>query len=88
MAEEKRKLLDEELDKNYAALQEKLPDLIDEYRGKFALMRDGEIVDFYDTARDAQTTGQKLYEDGIFSVQEITDSVADLGFYSYAMSKR
>lgn len=85
---EKRDELQAELDNNYEALQKKLPEIIELYRGKFALMRRGEIVEYYDTARDAYATGRQLFDDDLFSVQEITDIAANLGFYSYAVSQR
>ena len=59
------------------------------HRGKFALMRDGQIIEFFDTARDAYVAGQKLYkQDQLFSVQEVIETPADLGFFSHALSQR
>lgn len=75
-----------EIEDNYHAFEKKLPDLLATHRGKFALMRKGEIVDFFDTPRDAFTTGQKLFEDGLFSVQEVIEVPIDLGFFSHAVS--
>ncbi|HEX7670179.1 MAG TPA: hypothetical protein VF395_11370 [Polyangiaceae bacterium] len=46
------------------------------------------IVEFFDTARDAFLAGQKIYADGMFSVQEVTDVPADLGFFSHALPHR
>jgi hypothetical protein len=81
--------IQEEVKNNYEAFINMLPDLIESKRGKFALMRKQEIVDFFDTARDAYTAGQKLFtEDRLFSVQQIIDTPVDLGFFSYAMSER
>jgi hypothetical protein len=84
--------MDEEIRKqvetNFVAFQQKLPDLLPSHRGKFALMRDGEIVEFYDTARDAFLTGQQVFPDGLFSVQEVIDLPVDLGFYSHAVPGR
>jgi hypothetical protein len=73
--------------KNYEAFSKKLPDLLPVHRGKFALMRDGEVTEFFDTAGDAYLAGQKLYADGSFSVQEVTDVPVDLGFFSYAVAQ-
>ena len=70
---------------NYDAFQRQLPRLIEAHRGQFALLRDGEIVEMYDTPRDAYLVGQQLYADGKFSVQEIVDTPIDLGFYSHAV---
>lgn len=71
--------------KNYEAFAKKLPELLPAHRGKFALMRDGEVTEFFDTAGDAYLAGQKLYPDGGFSVQEVTDVPVDLGFFSHAV---
>ena len=78
--------LESELKANYTSFAELLPELLGANRGKFALMRHREVVDFFDTARDAFLSGQKAYPDELFSVQEVTDAVADLGFYSHALS--
>lgn len=72
------------IDDNYAAFERVLPDIMQQYAGRFALMRDAKIVDFYDTARDAVTAGTCLYEDGEFSVQEVTQTPVNLGYFSYA----
>jgi hypothetical protein len=50
-------------------------------------MRDGQIIEFFDTARDAYVTGQQLFkEDQLFSVQEVIETPVDLGFFSHARS--
>jgi hypothetical protein len=78
-------LLREQIERNYQAFQEQLPSLIATQRGKFALMRDGQVIEFFDTARDAYVTGQRLFEqDKLFSVQEVTEVPVDLGFFSHA----
>ncbi len=64
-----------QVDDNYAAFQKRLPDLLLDCRGKFALMRDQEIVEFFDTSIDAYKAGLLLYKDGIFSQQEVTDEI-------------
>jgi hypothetical protein len=79
----------DEVTKNYAAFTRELPNLLQTQRGKFALMRDGKIIEFFDTARDAYLAGQKLFEtDKLFSVQEVIDTPTDLGFFSHALSQR
>jgi hypothetical protein len=75
----------EQVIRNYAAFTEKLPLLLKEQPEKFALMRDGEIVEFFDTARDAYITGNRLYADGLFSIQQVINEPADLGFFSHAV---
>ena len=73
-----------EVESNFRHFKERLPGLLAEHAGKFALMRHGDIVQFFDTARDAMIFGTTEYEDGLFSVQEVTDRVVDLGWYSHA----
>jgi hypothetical protein len=77
--------LREQINRNYEAFQRQLPSLIVSHPGKFALMRDGQIIEFFDTARDAYVAGQRLFEqDKRFSVQEVTETPVDLGFFSHA----
>jgi hypothetical protein len=73
-----------EIDRNYEVFMSMLPQLEDK-AGKFALMRDGKIINFYDTLADAYSTGQSIYSDGLFSIQKVTNRPVDLGFLSHAM---
>lgn len=73
-----------EVDANYEAFRAKLPELLQSHPGKFAVLRDREVIEFFDTARDAAVFGQRTYPDGVFSVQEIIDRPADFGWYSHA----
>ncbi len=82
-----KKALQAEIDRNFDAFQLELPKLA-QHQGKFALMRQGKIVNFYDTLADAVSTGSAVYEDGIYSVQRVTDQPVDLGFLSHAVSFR
>jgi hypothetical protein len=75
----------EEVDRNFNFFQKELPTLLTKHRGKFSLIRDCQITGFYDTVVDAQTAGTQLYQDGLFSIQKVTEEVGDLGFYSHAM---
>jgi hypothetical protein len=79
----------EEVRRNYEAFTRRLPELVKTHAGKFALMRSGEIVEFFDTARDAYVAGRTLYpDDDLFSVQEVVEGPVDLGFYSHALFER
>jgi hypothetical protein len=52
-------------------------------------MRDGQIIEFFDTARDAYIAGIKLFDkDRLFSVQEVIETPIDLGFFSHALPER
>lgn len=80
--------IEEEVKRNFEAFQEKLPELVASNPGKYALMRDGEVVEFFDTARDAHSAGKKLFPDVLFSVQQVITTSADLGFFSHAVPQR
>jgi hypothetical protein len=75
----------EEVDRNYEAFQKLLPQLLKTHPGKYAVMRHQKAVEFFDSARDAMVYGQKAFNDGLFSVQPVTESVTDLGYFSHAV---
>lgn len=75
----------ETVDRNFDAFKKRLPELLEKQRGKYALLRHEEIVGFYETVSDAHTAGQQIYSDGLFSIQQVTDTPIDLGFYSHAV---
>jgi hypothetical protein len=82
-------MIKKQVESNYKAFEQKLPDLLATHRGKFALMRDGQIIEFFDTARDAYIAGIKLFDkDRLFSVQEVIETPIDLGFFSHALPER
>ena len=75
----------QEIDTNLQFFISELPRLLATHRGKFALLRHSRIEGFYDTVADAVRTGNKLFDDRIFSVQQVTNIGTDLGFYSHAV---
>ena len=77
-----------EVDRNYEAFERLLPELLTTERGKVALMRSGRIVDFFSSEALALAEGRGRFPDGLFSVQEVTDRPADLGFFSHAINTR
>lgn len=73
----------QQVDLNYDAFTRMLNRLLVDHRDELALMRDGEVIGFYQRPGDAYQTGISLYPDEIFSIQEVTDEPIDLGFWSY-----
>ena len=69
---------------NYEAFEAMLPDLLKTAKGKFALMRERELVGLFDSASEAHFAGAKSFDDKLFSVQKVEDSAVSLGFFSYA----
>ena len=74
-----------EVNTNFEAFQRILPELSRRHPNRWALMRHGRCVACYDTLRDAYTAAQTQYDDGLFSVQKISDAVVDLGWFSHAV---
>ncbi len=72
------------VDRNYEAFKRELPKITAAHAGKFALMRNQKTVDFYDTDRDAIVAGNALYDDGEFTIQAVTQTPINLGYFSYA----
>lgn len=75
----------QQVDDNFAAFQKLLPELLFTHAGKFAVMHDGAVVEFFDSLGDAARFGHLKYGDVDFSVQQVTSRSVDLGFYSYAL---
>jgi hypothetical protein len=71
---------------NFDVFQAKLPELLKTHAGKFAVLRHGEIVDFFDTMTDAARFGIRMFPDDMFSVQEVSERRIDLGFFSVAFN--
>lgn len=73
----------QQVDTNYNAFVSVLPSILPIHRNKYALMRDGKIVNYYSTMQDAYITGNQFYDDGLYSIQKVTDIPVDLGFFSH-----
>jgi len=73
-----------ESERNYAAFLSQLPDLIPNHRGEYALLHAQKIEGYFDTAATAIIEGNKKFKLGEYSVQEVTEEIESLGFYSYA----
>ena len=72
-------------EKNYQVFKKQLPELLKDEanRGRFSVWHDEKLIGIYDTDRDAIQVGKEKFGDfPNFSIQEITDRVADLGYLS------
>ena len=77
-----------EVDKNFVAFKTLLPELSKEHSGKYALMRHEDIVQIFDSPGDAAIFAEEKYHDELYSIQQITDQLADLGYFSHALHFR
>ena len=72
-----------QVDQNYNAFQRVLGRILSKHRDQLALMRDGKIVGYYNTPREALQAADTKFPDRIYSIQEVTDEPIDLGFWSH-----
>lgn len=77
--------IQEAVNRNYEAFLTKLPELLKTHNGKYALLRDREVVQMFDSTNDALIYAEKEFPDGLYSIQLVADSVADLGYFSHAV---
>lgn len=72
----------QQVDENYAAFQKLLPELLLTRAGKFAVMHNGAVIEFFDSLGDAARFGHLEYGGIDFSVQQVTSQSVDLEFYT------
>lgn len=77
----------QEVDHNFEIFQKKLEnnEIASDLFGKFALMKNGKIIDYFNTSEDANKAGNIAYDDKLFSIQEVSAKIVNLGYYSYAV---
>lgn len=78
--------LQSEIDQNFDNFQRVVQSYLPDNRGRWALMRHGHVVSLFDTAGEAEGAGIDRYDDDLFSIQEITDEIVDLGFFSHVVA--
>lgn len=75
-----------EIDANYDFLQRELARILPSRQGQYALIKGCEFAGFYDRPGEAYREGLARFDDGLFSIQEVTDEPLHLGFFSLAGS--
>lgn len=76
-----------EIERNYAAFKDMLPQLLIEGKGQYALLHNQELKGLYPTAGEAERAGYAQFKDAPYSIQLVSAEPVDLGFYSYALSQ-
>jgi hypothetical protein len=77
-----------EVDRNFEVFEQRLPTLLQTHANEFALMRTGEILDFFEDSNAALAAGRARFGSLPFSVQHVSDQQVDLGFFSHAIDTR
>lgn len=73
--------LAEEVDRNYDFFQRHMSEYLPCEFGRYALLRHGQIVGFFDSADVAEERGEQ-FEDGIYSIQLVDPAPINLGAFS------
>ena len=76
-----------EIERNYAAFKDMLPNLMRDHEGQYALLHNQKLEGVYPTAGDADRAGYRKLNEAPYSIQLVSDEPIDLGFYSYALFK-
>lgn len=79
--------IEREIDANFDFFQRTLGDYLPQHEGMFALLKNGRVIHFFDSAFEAEEAGEKQFPDGLYSIQEVSRLPADLGFFSYAFNQ-
>ena len=74
-----------EIESNLAQFLEILPSFVGEHAGQYALLRDGKVMGFYESAVTAQIAGNQQFDDQLFSIQLVSQAADELGYFSYAL---
>lgn len=72
-----------EIDANYDFFQRHLSEFIFTHTGQYALLRNKAVIEFFDRPGEAFRYGKQAFNDGLFSIQEVTEEPIDLGFFSH-----
>ena len=69
-----------EVDKNFEYFLSVLMDILPLHAGKYALLKNQKIIEYFHNLEDAQKYAEALYPDGLFSVQKVDGTPIRLGF--------
>jgi hypothetical protein len=73
-----------EIRRNYDFFKDVVGSMMAEHAGKFALIHDRSVVDFFKTPGEAVSEGARQFGALPFSVQRVINRPIDLGFLSHA----
>jgi len=75
----------DEVNQNYEAFLKLLPTLLATHRDKYALMKGGKILGFFSTAQDARSAANLSISDKIYSIQLVSNTAINVGYYTNAL---
>lgn len=78
--------LTDEISRNFDAFQRMLSFYLATHADRFALLKDGGVVEFFDTPSAADKAGASRFDDGLYSIQQVTAEPVELGVYANAFN--
>lgn len=75
-----REEIQKEVDTNYQFFKKELNRISSQYNNKYILLKNAQVVESFDTIDDAIKYAKTKFEDGLYSIQNINDVPANLGF--------
>ena len=77
----KKEAIQKEVDANYKYFKENLEEIKLKYPNKkYCLLKNKEVISCFNDFEDAYQTAHMLYNDGLFSIQEINPIELSLGY--------
>lgn len=80
--------LDKQIEDNLFAFLPKLPELLPKHEGSYALLRNQKIEGIYKRLSDALKAAHQNFQDGLYSIQPITNRPQELGMFNSAEDQR
>ncbi len=68
--------IENQIHSNYEFFKRKLPKLIETHEDQFAVIRNQEIIEYFDDFEKAFWFSLEKYPDHLFSIQKVTNKVA------------
>jgi len=76
--------IDLEIQRNLFAFLPRLRGLLPEHEGSYAVLHNQEIIGIHRKLSEALRDAQTRFDDGLFSIQRVTDKPVELGMFSSA----
>ena len=86
MSEPTLEEVQKEIDKNYEFFLKELPNIFSLYSNKYVLLKNAEIIDYFDTLDDAIKYAKMRFEDGLYSIQKVNEPPVNLGYIGSSLN--
>ena len=77
--------INKEVDNNYKYFESIKSDLIEKHKDEFVLIKNKKIISFFKDADEAINYAKNNIEDGIYSIEELTNRTSNMGILENAV---